>query len=145
MEEKTTRVLLVDDEQDFVTVLAERLEGRGINVDTCLNGADALGQSRKETYDAVVLDLEMPGMNGIETLKAMLAENPDLQVIFLSGHGTLQSGVEAVREGALEFLEKPADITTLLAKIEEAKTERIVLLEKRMEEAISDVLRRKGW
>jgi len=84
-------------------------------------------------------------MNGIETLKAMLAENPDLQVIFLSGHGTLQSGVEAVREGALEFLEKPADINTLLAKIDEAKTERIVLLEKRMEEAISDVLRRKGW
>ena len=145
MEEKNTRVLLVDDEQDFVTVLAERLEGRGINVDTCHNGAEALDQSRKETYDAVVLDLEMPGMNGIETLKAMLAENPDLQVIFLSGHGTLKSGVEAVREGALEFLEKPADINTLLAKIDEAKTERIVLLEKRMEEAISDVLRRKGW
>lgn len=145
MDEDRTRVLLVDDEKDFVELLAERLAGRGLTVDTCSTGNEALERSGRGNYDAVVLDLEMPGMDGIETLKRLLAEQPELQVIFLSGRGTLQTGIEAVKEGALEFLEKPADISTLLARIQEAKTRKIVLVEKRMQEEIADVLRRKGW
>ena len=145
MDQDHTRVLLVDDEQDFVELLAERLAGRGLSVDTCSTGNEALERSESGNYDAVVLDLEMPGMDGIETLKKLLAEQPELQVIFLSGRGTLQTGIEAVKEGALEFLEKPADISTLLARIEEAKTRKIVLVEKRMQDEIADVLRRKGW
>ncbi|MCB2199712.1 response regulator [bacterium] len=145
MDEDRTRVLLVDDEKDFVELLAERLAGRGLTVDTCSTGNEALERSGGGNYDAVVLDLEMPGMDGIETLKKLLAEQPELQVIFLSGRGTLKTGIEAVKEGALEFLEKPADISTLLTHIEEAKTRRIVLVEKRMQDEIADVLRRKGW
>lgn len=145
MDEDRTRVLLVDDEKDFVELLAERLAGRGLTVDTCSTGNEALERSGDGNYDAVVLDLEMPGMDGIETLKKLLAEQPELQVIFLSGRATLQTGIEAVKEGALEFLEKPADISTLLTHIEEAKTRKIVLVEKRMQEEIADVLRRKGW
>jgi len=139
------RVLLVDDEQEFTSVLSERLEARGLQVETASNGAAALEKVQGSSYDVVVLDLAMPGMDGIETLKRLLAQNPDLQVIMLTGHATVQKGIEAVRLGAREVLEKPADMTTLLAKISDAKTDKILLVEKRMEERIRGILQSKGW
>lgn len=139
------KVLLVDDEQEFTSVLSERLEARGLRVDTAADGKSALERVHGMSYYVVVLDLAMPGMDGIETLKRMLAENPDLQVIMLTGHATVQKGIEAVRVGAREVMEKPADINALLARISEAKTDRIVLLEKRMEERIRGILGSKGW
>jgi len=139
------RVLLVDDEQEFTSVLSERLEARGLQVETASNGLAALEKVQGSSYDVVVLDLAMPGMDGIETLKRLLAQNPDLQVIMLTGHATVQKGIEAVRLGAREVLEKPADMTTLLAKISDAKTDKILLVEKRMEERIRGILQSKGW
>ncbi len=139
------RVLLVDDEQEFTSVLAERLEARGLQVETASNGAAALEKVQASPYDVVVLDLAMPGMDGIETLKRLLAQNPDLQVIMLTGHATVQKGIEAVRLGAREVLEKPADMSTLLAKIADAKTDKILLVEKRMEEQIRGILQSKSW
>jgi two-component system OmpR family response regulator len=139
------RVLLVDDEQEFTSVLSERLEARGLQVETASNGAAALEKVQGSSYDVVVLDLAMPGMDGIETLKRLLAQNPDLQVIMLTGHATVQKGIEAVRLGAREVLEKPADMNTLLAKISDAKTDKILLVEKRMEERIRGILQSKGW
>ncbi len=139
------KVLLVDDEQEFTSVLSERLETRGLRVDTAADGRTALDKVEGSSYDVVVLDLAMPGMDGIETLKRLLARNPDLQVIMLTGHATVQKGIEAVRLGAREVLEKPTDLTTLLAKISEAKTDKILLVEKRMEERIRGILGSKGW
>ena len=138
-------VLLVDDEEDFVVVLAERLETRNLRVDTAGDGETAVAKAREQAFDAIVLDMAMPGMNGIETLSALLEINPDLQVILLTGQATLKQAVEAMKLGALDLLEKPVDIATLVAKIEDAARKRSKLDDKRIQDKVSDILRKKGW
>jgi len=140
-----TTVLLVDDEEDFVSVLAERLEGRGLKVDTAENGEVALVKAQQRAFDAILLDMAMPGIDGIETLKRLLEINPDLQVILLTGRGTTGNAVEAMKLGALDFLEKPADIDTLVVKIEDAATKKASRVEKRVDDQMTDILRKKGW
>jgi len=140
-----TKVLLVDDEQDFTSVLAERMETRGLQVDIAGSGMEAMERVKGRSYDAIVLDLAMPEMDGIETLKHLLAQNPDLQVILLTGRATVEKGVEAVKHGAVEFLQKPADIETLVEKIREAQAKKVFLFEKRVEKSISEIVRKKGW
>lgn len=139
------RVLLVDDEVEFVDVLADRLEARGLTVHKANSGRDAVEQAETKDFDAIVLDMAMPGMDGIETLEELLRINPDLQVILLTGKATLEQAVAAIRLGALDLLEKPAEIDTLVAKIEMAATRRWSLEEKRIEQKVADIIRKKGW
>jgi len=139
------KVLLVDDEVDFVDVLADRLEARGLRVRKTTSGQEALAAAEETVFDAIVLDMAMPGMNGIETLEGLLEINPDLQVILLTGRATLEQAVAAIRIGALDLLEKPAELDDLVAKIELAATRRWSLEEKRIEEKVSDIMRKKGW
>ncbi|MCU0691498.1 MAG: response regulator [Polyangiaceae bacterium] len=144
--EHDEKVLLVDDEEEFTSLLSERMEARGLRVEAVSNGSAALKKVEEgKKYDVIVLDLAMPGMDGIETLRRLMQQNPDLQVILLTGHATLQKGIEAVRLGAREVLEKPADLNALLEKISRAKLDRVMLLEKRMEESVKDILGSKGW
>ncbi|MHC4177934.1 MAG: response regulator [Planctomycetota bacterium] len=138
-------VLLVDDEQEFTQVLSQRMESRGVGVDTAANGREALEKVRGKSYDAIILDLSMPDMDGIETLKRLVQDNPDLQVILLTGYATLQKGVEAMKLGAMDFLEKPAEIQKLMEKIQLAKANKMLLVEKRMEEKIKGILETKSW
>ena len=138
-------VLLVDDEEEFVEVLAERLEARGLRVDTAADGEKALALAGKRAFDAILLDMAMPGMDGIQTLRGLLEINSDLQVILLTGQATLRQAVEAMKLGALDLLEKPADIETLVAKIEDAALKRSKLDDKRIAQKMSDILRKKGW
>lgn len=140
-----TKVLLVDDEEEFTEALAERMGFRGIDVDVANTGAIAIKKASEKSYDAIILDLAMPEMDGIEVLKILLNDNPDLQIIFLTGYATLEKGIEAVKLGAIEFMEKPVDIENLLKKISEAKTNKEVLKEKRTIENIKDILKKKGW
>ena len=139
------RVLLVDDEVEFTATLAERMRARGLEVETADNGALAVEKARARTFDAIVLDFAMPGMNGIETLQALLETNPDLQVILLTGQGTVLTAVEATKLGAMDFLEKPTDIETLIEKIRTARARRLDLAEERSESDIEDILSRRGW
>ncbi len=139
------KVLLVDDEVEFVEVLADRLEARGLRVVKTHNGSDALAAAGGTVFDAIVLDMAMPGMDGIETLEGLLEINPDLQVILLTGRATLSQATAAIKIGALDLLEKPAEIEDLVAKIELAATRRWSLEEKRIEEKVSDIMRKKGW
>ena len=139
------KVLLVDDEVDFVDVLAERLEARDLTVFKANSGPVALALAEERTFDAIVLDMAMPGMNGIETLERLLEINPDLQVILLTGRATLEQAAAAIRIGALDLLEKPAEIDMLVGKIELAATRRWSLEEKRIEERVLDIMRKKGW
>ncbi|OGL42242.1 MAG: two-component system response regulator [Candidatus Schekmanbacteria bacterium RBG_13_48_7] len=139
------KVLLVDDEEEFTSVLSERMESRGLNVDIADSGISALDKVHEHPYDVIILDLAMPGMDGIETLKRIRELNPDLQVILLTGHATLEKGVEAVKLGAMDFLEKPADIQQLMQKIKDAKANRMLLVQKKTEEKIKNILRTKGW
>ena len=139
------RVLLVDDEADFVEALAERLQARNLEVTTASGGGEALDAARERTFDAIVLDMAMPGMDGLETLEHLLRINPDLQVILLTGRATLEQAATAIRIGALDLLEKPADIDVLSEKIELAATRRWSLEEKRIEDKISEIMKNKGW
>jgi DNA-binding NtrC family response regulator len=139
------RVLLIDDEEAFVAALAERLEVRGLTVETAASGEAALVRARAATFDAVLLDMAMPGLDGLDTLKGLLAINPDQQVVLLTGRATLRQAVEAMKLGALDLLEKPADIGTLVAKIAEAAARKSSLEDKRVGERMTDILRKKGW
>jgi DNA-binding NtrC family response regulator len=138
-------VLLVDDEPEFTQVLSQRMESRGIAVDTATSGREALEKARGKSYDAIILDLAMPEMDGMDTLRHLLEDNPDLQVILLTGYATLEKGVEAIRLGAMDFLEKPAEMQKLMEKIREAKANKMLLVEKRVEQKIKGILGAKGW
>jgi DNA-binding NtrC family response regulator len=144
-EELNANVLLVDDEERFLQVFSKRLETRGMKVDTAATGEDAIQRARNRDFDAIVLDLSMPGMSGLEALKKMKAQNPDLQIIILTGHGTLQAGVEAMKSGALDFMEKPVDLNKLLEKIEEAQERKILVLEKKHQKQVEEILLSKSW
>jgi len=139
------KVLLVDDEEDFLEVMAERMQARGIDVSTSNSAEEALGRIEKEPFDAVILDFMMPGMDGIETLKAIKEKKPELQIILLTGHATVQKGVEAMKLGAMDFMEKPADLEILTEKIKVAKSEKMLIVEKRQEKNIKTILKKYGF
>ena len=138
-------VLLVDDEPDFVSVLAERLAARGLTVDTAASGGEAVTKAQARTFDAIVLDMAMPGMDGVETLKRLLAINPDFQVILLTGRATLRQAVAAMKLGALDLLEKPVAIDTLVQEIDVAARKHWRLRDQRVAQKMSDILHKKGW
>ena len=139
------KILLVDDEEEFVEALGIRLETRGFSVGVANTGDAALEEAEAQTFDAIVLDLAMPGMDGIETLKRLRELNPDSQVILLTGWATVQKATEAMRHGALDLLEKPVEIEVLVERINEATTNKTRLDEKRIGDEMSDILRKKGW
>src|SRR5271157_232244 len=119
------KVLLVDDEAHFVETLAKRLSKRDLTILKAFSGAEALQKLDKDSdIDIVVLDVKMPGMNGIETLKAIRNVHPLVEVIMLTGHATVESGIEGMRWGALDYLMKPCDIEVLMVKVREAKAKK---------------------
>jgi DNA-binding NtrC family response regulator len=122
--EPKINVLLVDDEERFVEILAQRLQARGLTAEAATNGEEAIRLTKSKDFDAVLLDLSMPGMDGLTVLKEMKKANPLLQIIILTGQGSIQATVEVMKEGAMDFMEKPVDINKIMEKIEEAKRRR---------------------
>jgi DNA-binding NtrC family response regulator len=118
---------------------------RDLDVRTATSAAEALAIAGEENFDAIVLDLMMPGMDGIQALKAIKASHPDLQVILLTGHGSLEKGIEAMKLGAMDFMEKPADIDALTEKIKAAQANKMLIVEKQLEEKIKHIMNVKGW
>lgn len=114
------RVLLVDDEEEFVSALSERLMLRGIEVDSTLNGEEALALMAEKVFEVVILDVMMPGLGGLEVLKQIKSTHPNTQVILLTGHGSTREGIEGMRLGAFDYLIKPVDIEEMLEKMKEA-------------------------
>lgn len=143
--ELKAKVLLVDDEEDFLSTLAGRLETRGLKVNTATSGKQAVARAEKEGFDLIVLDLAMPGMDGLETLKRIKAKQPDSEIIILSGQGSIKTSAEAMKLGAGDFLEKPVNISELLGKIGEAKDKRLLVLEQKSVKEIEKILKSKGW
>lgn len=144
-EQTTARVLLVDDEEDFLQTLSERLKVRGLRVNTSVSGEDALDTVEEQSFDAIIMDLSMPGMDGIETLKEIKNTHPDAEIVILTGHGLVESGVTAMKEGASDFLEKPVNIDHLLEKINEAKSRRLLVLQKQSQQELEQLLKSRGW
>ena len=143
--ELKAKVLLVDDEEDFLSTLAERLETRGLKVNTVTSGEQAVAKAEKEGFDLIVLDLAMPGMDGLETLKRIKEKQPDAEIIILSGQGSIKTSIEAMKLGAEDFMEKPVNITELLDKISDAKDKRLLVLESKSVREIEKILHTKGW
>lgn len=114
------KILLVDDEDRFRTTMRKMLSGHGLDVTDINNGPAALEALTAHPYDVVVLDLRMPGMDGVQTLKAMKALHPDLEVIILTGHASMDDAMEIMQLGGTEYLLKPCSIEELMDKIEMA-------------------------
>jgi len=138
-------VLLVDDEAEFVEALGERLRLRGLAVESAASGTAAIELARQRRFDAVLLDMAMPGLDGVETLSRLLADNPDLQVILLTGRATLAQAVTAMKLGALDLLEKPAPLATIVERIEEAATRRAARDDERIAQRMREITRKQGW
>lgn len=114
------KVLLVDDEEEFVRTLGERLEMRGIGPDTAYNGEQALQKIAQEEPDIMILDIKMPGIDGMEVLRRVRKAYPRIQVIMLTAHGTEKDEEEAKRLGAFAYLRKPVDLELLTNTIRAA-------------------------
>jgi DNA-binding NtrC family response regulator len=115
---KTQRhIMLVDDEKDFVEMLSLRLTETGENVISAYSGKECLEKLEQEDIDVVILDVKMPGIDGIETLQNIKRHHPLVEVILLTGHGTIETAVEGMKLGAYDFLVKPADYDELTDKI----------------------------
>ncbi|MDJ0622843.1 MAG: response regulator [Desulfocapsaceae bacterium] len=146
MKEKIdAKILLVDDEEEFLNTLTQRLEVRGLKVTGATRGQQAVELIDNQSFDIILLDLAMPGMDGFETLKKIKEKDPDAEIVMLSGKGSLLSGVEAVKLGAEDFLVKPVDLNDLLKRIEEAKERRILVLQKKAKKELGDILHKKHW
>ena len=117
MSKKQIKVLLIDDEEEFATTLAERLELRGYVTRTASGGEEGLRMLADEPFDIAVLDLMMPGMNGLDALRHIKSDLPDLPVVLLTGHGSTKEGMAGMRLGAYDYLMKPLDIKELTVKI----------------------------
>ena len=116
----SAKVLLVDDEKDFVEVLAERLETRGFEVRQAFNGDDAINLLNQQDADVVVLDVLMPGKDGVEILREIKQLKPLTEVIMLTGHATVETAIEGMKLGAYDYLMKPTETEDLVAKINKA-------------------------
>jgi DNA-binding NtrC family response regulator len=114
------RILLVDDEEDFVKALSERLEMRDYDVTTSLSGEDALEKIRHYNFDVVILDVLMPGVNGIDVLREIKSTKPLIEVIMLTGHATVDTAIEGMKLGASDYLMKPCETEDLVTKIQRA-------------------------
>lgn len=113
----SVRVLLVDDEEGFIAVLAKRLDKRGLTVRTAPGGGEAIRILRRHDFDVAVLDLKLEDMDGIEILKVFKQMAPEMPVIMLTGHGCEIAAREGLRCGAVDYLTKPCDFETLVRKI----------------------------
>jgi two-component system OmpR family response regulator len=114
------KALLVDDEVEFVTTLAERLQIRGIQARTATDGQQALAMIESERPQVVVLDIMMPGISGLEVLDYIKKNYPNIEVILLTGRGSTKEGIEGMQLGAFDFLMKPVKIEELIPRMLEA-------------------------
>ena len=134
------RILLVDDEAEFVDALAERLTIRDYDVTTALSGEEAVEKVKQYNFDVIFLDVRMPGMDGLEVLREVRNLKPLTEVIMLTGHATVETAIEGMKNGAFDFLMKPCETEALTEKIEKA-VERKHEQEERIREAkVQDII-----
>ena len=124
------KMMLVDDEERFLFTTKKLISRKGYEIVTASSGAEALEELGSSNIHVVVLDVKMPGMDGMETLKAIKKKYPLVEVIMLTGHGTVESAVDGLKSGATDYLMKPTDVNELIKKAEEAFEKRQRLEEK---------------
>ena len=140
----TERVLLVDDEEEYLEIMSERMRARDIDVTTSTSAREALDMIATGSFDAVIMDFMMPEMNGIEALKAIKEKNPEMQIILLTGHATVEKTVEAMKAGAMDLIEKPADLDALSEKIKSAHNQKALIVAKKDQDRVINMLKNFG-
>lgn len=134
------KLLLVDDEKRFLETTKKVLEKRGIETFTAIKGLDAMAILDQEKIDVVILDVKMPGLDGVEVLRRIKQKHPLVEVIMLTGHSTTESAVEGLKLGAFDYLIKPCEISALLDKVEEARTKKRAMEDKIRQTKIDKII-----
>jgi two-component system NtrC family response regulator len=124
-EQPNIRVLLVDDEENLLEYLSKRLLKLGFTVKATFSGEEAITAATEQHYDVAVVDLKMPGIDGVETQKRLREIQPYIQCIVLTGHGSIESALESGQEDAFQYLLKPVDYDDLLANIKDAYKKKV--------------------
>jgi DNA-binding NtrC family response regulator len=137
-------ILLVDDERDFVEMLSLRLQEAGEKVVVAYNGRECLEKLEASDFDVVILDIKMPGMDGISTLREIKKLKPIVEVILLTGHGAVDTAVEGMKLGAFDYINKPADFNELLEKLRDAHKRKAEQEERIRKAEARSLLRRSG-
>ena len=140
-----TKVLLVDDEEQFVDVLAQRLQTRDFQVSTAFTGDDAIAFVEEHDVDVIVLDVLMPGRDGIETLREVKRIRPISEVIMLTGHGTVETAIQGMKLGAYDYLMKPTDTAELVDKITKANQKKKEQEDRIRQAEVDRLIKTKGW
>jgi DNA-binding NtrC family response regulator len=139
-------VMLVDDEADFINTMSKRLEKRDFKVITANDGKQALEiVDSHRNLEVMILDVKMPGMDGIEVLTEMKKKYPLIEVIMLTGHATIESAIDGMKIGAFDYLMKPCDIEQLTQKVQEAVAKRKAQEEKIEKARMEKVLVTRGY
>lgn len=141
----STEVLLVDDEKDFVETLAKRLKTRDFSVECTFSGDEAVKWLETNESDVVVLDVRMPGLDGIDTLREIKRMKPLVEVIMLTGHATVETAIEGMKLGAFDYLMKPTDMNDLVDKINKAEARKRDQEERIRQAEINKIVRTRGW
>ncbi|MFN3534978.1 MAG: response regulator, partial [Desulfatiglandales bacterium] len=131
IEVEAIKLLMVDDEVDFLDTLLRRLKKRGFSVKGVKDGQEALSTLKSESYDVVILDVKMPGMDGIEVLRRIKEDFPGTEVIMLTGHANVEVAIKGIELGAFDYLMKPMDIDELVFKVEDAYKKKLLRERKR--------------
>ncbi len=139
------KVLLVDDEEQFVDVLAQRLETRGFQVSAAFNGDEAITFVDGHDVDVVILDVQMPGRDGIETLQEIKRVRPITEVIMLTGHATVETAIQGMKLGAYDYLMKPTDTAELVEKITKAQKRKKDQEDRIRQAEVERLVRTRGW
>ena len=141
MENNKINLLIVDDEVHFLESISKSLEARDFKVVAVDRGEKAIEAARKNSIDVALVDLKMPGINGEETLKALKAEHKWMEVIILTGHGTIDSAVECTKSGAFSFLQKPCNLDDLLEALKDAYKKKVMNRKKIEEKKMDELLK----
>jgi two-component system, OmpR family, response regulator len=120
------KILFVDDEQDFLETIIKRLKTRGIAATGVESGYKALEFLDNQDVDVIILDVKMPGMDGIETLREIKKKKPQIEVIMLTGHASVESGIQGMQLGAFDYVMKPVALDELLEKIRQAYDRKLI-------------------
>ena len=138
-------VLLVDDEVSFVETFSERLELRDFEISKAFSGEEALEVlDENKNIEVVILDIKMPGMDGIETLVEIKRKNPLVEVMMLSGHADVASAIDGMKQGAFDYLMKPVDMDQIITKVTEAVAKKRQHEEKIIQARIKEITSRRA-
>ena len=135
------RVLLVDDEETLLEYLSKRLLKQGLTVKASFSGEQAVEAAKDEHFDVAVVDLKMPGMDGVETQKRLKEIQPFLQCIVLTGHGSIETALESGQQEAFQYLLKPVDYDNLVTVIQEAYKKKMEIQETKFREQVEEIYR----